>query len=147
MNLKKGWLMILELIARFAAALFAGGALYVNLVEHPARMTLDPAAALAEFAPSYARATVLQASLALIGFGAGALAWVFGAMRAWLVAACLLGVVVPFTLVAIIPTNRALLANTGTPDAPRLLARWNRLHAVRTALSLAALGIFLVLPY
>jgi len=136
---------ISELIATLAAGLFAGAALYVNLVEHPARMTLGPAAALAEFAPSYKRGTNMQASLAVVGSVAGVLAWLLGAPRGWLVGACLLGAVVPFTLIVIFPTNRALLAGPGERDASRLLARWNRLHAVRTALSLAALVVFLLM--
>ena len=135
---------ILELIATLAAALFAGAALYVNLVEHPARMTLDPVCALAEFAPSYARATVMQASLAVVGFTAALVAWILGASRVWLIGGCLLGAVVPFTLVAIFPTNKALLAEGAASDARRLLVRWNRLHAVRTVLSLAALLLFLL---
>jgi hypothetical protein len=136
---------IAELIATLAAALFAGAALYVNLVEHPARMTLGPAAALAEFAPSYQRGTNMQATLAVAGCVAGVVAWVLGAPRGWLVGACLLGAVVPFTLIVIFPTNRALLAKPGDSEASRLLARWNRLHAVRTALSLAALVAFLLM--
>jgi uncharacterized membrane protein YccC len=49
--------------------------------------------------------------------------------------------VVPYTLVAIMPTNRLLLDPALPPDAPearRLLRRWGALHAVRTLLGLAA---------
>ena len=137
-------LAILELIATLAAALFGGAALYVNLVEHPARMTLDPACAVAEFAPSYARATIMQASLAVVGFVAAVTAWLLGASVSWLVGACLLGAVVPFTIIVIFPTNKALLAPGAAADARRLFVRWNRLHAVRTVLSLAALVLFLM---
>jgi len=94
-------------------------------------MTLDTACALAEFAPSYARATIMQASLAIVGFVAGLVAW-------------LLGAVVPFTIIVILPTNKALLANPTGIDAVRLLTRWNRLHAVRTVLSFAALLLLLL---
>ena len=54
--------------------------------------------------------------------------------------------VVPFTLLAIMPTNKALmaLALDKTPvDAEPLLRRWGRLHAIRTLLSLLSLLVFL----
>jgi len=54
-------LALLKLIATLAASIFAGAALYINLVEHPARMTLDTRSAAMEWAPSYARATWMQA--------------------------------------------------------------------------------------
>jgi hypothetical protein len=55
---------VLELIATFTAGLFCGAALYINLVEHPARMSCGTPLAVTEFAPGYNRATVLQVSLA-----------------------------------------------------------------------------------
>src|SRR3712207_8112811 len=51
------------LIATLSSGLFAGAAVYINLVEHPARMQTGIRSALAEFAPSYHRATVTQVSL------------------------------------------------------------------------------------
>jgi hypothetical protein len=140
--------MVLELLAALSAALFAGAAVYINLVEHPARMSLGPAAALAEWAPSYRRATVMQASLAIVGALAGFGAWATGSGTGWLVGGLLLGAVVPVTLLVILPTNKQLLAPSAAQDLQRtglLLARWNRLHAIRSLLSLAALATFLVL--
>src|SRR5262245_45065068 len=100
----------LEYVATLCAALFAGAALYINIAEHPARMALDTSLAAAQWAPSYKRATWLQAPLALLSFVAGVLAWVVGGGVAWLLAALLIGAVVPFTFIAIIPTNHKLLA-------------------------------------
>jgi len=62
------------------------------------------------------------------------------------IAAALLGLVVPFTLIVIFPTNKQLLAPNLDPRSVTtgvLLARWNRLHAVRSALSGAAFALFL----
>ena len=100
--------MTFELIATLCAALFTGAAIYINLVEHPARMSLGTAAALAEWKPSYRRATVMQASLAIAGVLAALGAWAGGAGRAWLVGGLLLGAVVPFTLLVIFATNEQL---------------------------------------
>lgn len=141
--------MTFELIATLCAAIFTGAALYINLVEHPARMSLGIDAALAEWRPSYQRATLMQAPLAIVGLGAALGAWLLGAGMPWLIGGTLLGAVVPFTLIVIFATNTQLLDPTVAGDLNRarsLLDRWNRLHAVRTALGLAALLTFLALP-
>src|SRR5215203_2356513 len=138
--------MTAQLIATLCAAIFAGAALYINLVEHPARMSLGTAAALAEWKPAYQRATLMQAPLAIVGLIAAIIAWAMGSGSMWLVGGLLLGTVVPFTLIVAFPTNRQLLDPATAADLPRahaLLSRWNRLHAVRSVLAVAALLIFL----
>jgi hypothetical protein len=130
-------------IAAGAAALFAGGALYVSLVEHPARLATGPPMAVAQFRTSYPRAAWLQGGLAVGGALAAAGAWLGGGGAGWLAAGALLGLVVPYTLGVILPTNKRLLDRTLSPDAPearQLLRRWTALHAVRTVLGLAALA-------
>jgi hypothetical protein len=134
-----------QLLAVLCATLFAGAALYISVVEHPARLTLDTRAAVRQWAPSYARATWLQAPLALLSFVSGATAWLVGAGAGWLVAALLIGVVVPFTVVVVMPTNHALLAPGRDLDAIEtrmLLRRWGNFHAVRTALSVASTVLY-----
>jgi len=103
-------LEVSQLLATFCTAIFAGAALYINLVEHPARRSLDMSAAVTEWTRSYKRATFMQAPLAVIGFIAGTIVWLLGAGLAWLFAAALIGAVVPFTLIGIMPTNHMLLA-------------------------------------
>ena len=135
----------LQLLATFCAAVFAGAALYINLVEHPARMGLDTLTAAAQWAPSYKRATWMQAPLALLSFIGGAAAWLMGAGAGWLAAALLIGAVVPFTFIGIMPTNNQLLApgrDLGTAETRTLLERWGKLHAVRSALSTLATIIY-----
>ena len=58
---------VAKLLATLSSGLLAGASLYINLVEHPVRMQAGTHVALAEFAPSYHRATVKQASLAGLG--------------------------------------------------------------------------------
>jgi len=132
---------ILPWVAAGAAALFAGGALYVSLVEHPARILTGPPMAVAQFRTSYPRGAWLQGGLAALGTLAAVGAWLAGARIAWLVAGALLGLVVPYTLVVILPTNNRLMDRALAPDSPEaraLLRRWTALHAVRTVLGLAA---------
>jgi Anthrone oxygenase len=99
------------------ATLFAGAALHISVVEHPARLRLETRAAVRQWAPSYARATWLQAPLALLSFVSGAAAWLVGAGAGWLVAALLIGIVVAFTFVVVMPTNHELLAPGRDLDA------------------------------
>lgn len=141
-------LSALQITAAFCAALFAGAALYINVAEHPARMVLDTRHAALQWAPSYQRATWMQAPLALLSLLAGTAASLMGGGAGWLGAAVLIGAVVPFTFVVILPTNHALLApdrDLASDETRALLERWARLHAVRTALSLAATAVYLVL--
>ena len=117
----------LEFIATFAAMLFAGAALYINVAEHPARMSLETRMAALQWAPSYKRATLLQAPLALLSLVAGTGAWLLGGTGWWLVAALLIGAVVPVTFLLIMPTNRKLLApdrDLSSMDTRELLQKW-----------------------
>ncbi len=135
-----------EFIAALGAALFAGAALYINFAEHPARMGLETRIAALQWAPSYKRATWMQAPLALLSFLSGVGAWLMDAGAGWLVAALLIGVVVPFTLIGIMPTNHKLLApgrDLASAETRMLLERWGNLHAVRTTLSVLATVLYI----
>ncbi len=139
---------IAEFVAVLSCSLFAGAAVYINLVEHPARMECGVEMAATEFSPSYRRATIMQASLAALGLLSSIAAWLTGATFWWLVGGAVLGSVVPFTLFVILPTNKLLLSPTldkRSVEAERLLARWGALHAVRSVLSTVALLLFLYL--
>ena len=137
---------MLLILATLAAGLFAGAAIYITAVEHPARLACGSELAVREFAPSYHRATLMQAPLALVGCAAGIVA---GWQRSDLVlalAATLLGAVVPFTLAIMLPTNKRLLnpaLDARSPAALALLVRWGRLHAVRSVLGGASFVLFL----
>jgi Domain of unknown function (DUF1772) len=83
-----------------------------------------------------------------VGLLSSLAAWLAGATVWWLIAGVLLGLVIPFTLIVISPTNKRLLSpalDRGSAEAERLLVRWGRLHAVRSVLSGLALLLFLYL--
>ncbi|HKN71049.1 MAG TPA: DUF1772 domain-containing protein [Terriglobales bacterium] len=139
---------IAEFVAALACSLFTGASVYINLVEHPARMECGVEIAVTEFAPSYRRATVMQATCAALGLLSSVAAWLAGATFWWLVGGVVLGAVIPFTLIVILPTNKQLLTPTldrRSAETERLLAHWGRLHAVRSVLSAVALLLFLYL--
>jgi len=53
---------IAEFVAVLSCSLFTGAAVYVSLVEHPARMQCGVEIAATEFLPSYRRAKAMQAT-------------------------------------------------------------------------------------
>lgn len=59
---------IAELPATVCCSLFAGAAVYITLVEYPARMECGGEVAATEFPPSYRRGAMMQAPLAILGF-------------------------------------------------------------------------------
>lgn len=138
-------LRVVEFIAVVTAAIFSGAALYINLVEHPARMLLETKTAALQWAPSYRRATWMQAPLALVSLGTGLLSWLLGGGLAWAIAALLMGAVVPVTLLLIMHTNKLLLEpgrDLASPQTRALLEKWAKLHGIRTALSLLATAVY-----
>jgi len=140
--------MIFETLATLSAGMFAGAAIYISVVEHPSRMECGTDLAIRQFAPSYRRATVMQVSLAVIGFLSAAAAWYRTASYWWLTGGVILVAVIPFTLIVILRTNKKLLdpaLDKTSAAATALLTRWGKLHAVRSILSLVSFLIFVIL--
>jgi Domain of unknown function (DUF1772) len=139
--------MAIGLLALTVAALFTGAAIYVNVAEQPARLMLDDRALLTEWKPSYQRGAAMQASLALVGFVLGMVAWWQVSHPGFVVGAIAIIAPWPWTLLVIKPVNDALLATTpeqAGPASRALIERWGGLHAVRTALGgLASLAFLL----
>jgi len=133
--------MVFEIVAILCAGLFAGAAIYVGAVEHPARLSCGNALALREFAPSYRRGAIMQATLALVGTLTALLAWWHIRQGSLLAGGLLLGANVPFTLLVIRPTNHRLMEPSLDPDSPEatsLLRRWGSMHSIRTLLGSVA---------
>jgi anthrone oxygenase-like protein len=138
--------MTFGLLAMIASAIFCGAALYVNVAEQPARLSLDDRALLAEWKPSYKRGAAMQAPLALVGFLLGVLAWWQTAHPGFLIGAIAMIAPWPWTLIGIKPTNDALLAtdpDKAGPQTRALIVRWGAIHGVRTALGALATVAFL----
>ena len=138
---------VLELLAVLASTLFAGASLYINFVEHPARLSCGTEIAARQWAPSYKRATVMQVSLAIVATLAGLTRGIGGGGTFWFVGAALIFAVMPFTAIVVLPTNNRLLASgrdLASAETRSLLERWGRLHAVRSALSVTASVLYTI---
>ncbi len=131
--------------ALLTAALFAGAAIYINVAEQPARLSIDDRALLAEWKMSYARGKIMQASLALIGFALGVLEWIVTGNWLWGLGAALLVANWPYTLIAMMPTNKQLEEtpiSAAGPQTRALVQTWGRQHAVRSLLGAASVAVF-----
>jgi hypothetical protein len=138
--------MLIGELALIAAALFAGAAIYVSVAEHPARRGAGDEAALVQWKSSYARAKIMQATLALVGGAFAFGLWWRSLNQLWLIGALLLLASWPYTLLVVMKVNRRLEAiapGEAGPESRALLARWGRLHAVRSALGAAAVVVML----
>jgi hypothetical protein len=135
----------LQMFAVLGGSLFAGAAVYVSLVEHPARMGCDTRTAATVWAPSYRRATLMQAPLAVAACLAGVGIWWLGGSVVWLIGALLIGAVVPFSQLVVMRTNRQLLApgrDLSSRETRVLLQIWGKLHGVRSVLGVAAAIVY-----
>ena len=142
--------MLAGLIALTFAAAFCSAAVYINLAEHPARMLLDDTNALAQWGPSYDRAFNYQGGLAVLSGAAGLVQAWFSGNWFWVVGAVLMLSNWPFTLAVILPLNHKLKAIAGDAAGPasrEMLARWNKLHGVRSAISALAVLAYLWVAY
>lgn len=146
-RLWRGKIIMVGLLALVTAAVFFGAAIYINIAEHPARLSLDDEAALAQWAPAYKRGFVMQASLVIASGVFGFAAWWPAGGALWLIGAIIIIANWPYTLLVIMPVNRRLEATRpgqASGETRNLLGQWGRLHAGRSLLGAIATAIYLV---
>ncbi len=133
-------------LALTVAALFTGAAFYINFAEQPARLKLEDQALLTQWKTAYARGFAMQATLAVLGFLLGAIAWWQTGRPAFLAGAFLMLANWPWTLIAMMPTNKTLMAtdpDKAGAETRALIVKWNGLHLVRSLLGALAVVCFL----
>ena len=138
--------MLVGQLAFMLAAVFTGAAIYINIVEQPARLQLDDRALLAEWKPAYKRGYMMQASLVVIGGVLGLGAFLGTLDWHWLLGALILLANWSYTILVIMPTNRRLMETSleaPTIETRQMVRKWGFLHSGRSALGLAATLIFL----
>jgi hypothetical protein len=138
--------MLTGQLALLTAAMFTGAALYINVVEQPARLGLDHRSLLLEWKPAYKRGTAMQAPLAIVVFLLGISTWWQTGHVGWALGALLMIANWPFTFLVIMPTNERLMLlepSMAGPESRRMIEKWGMLHAGRTILGSAAVITFL----
>src|SRR5262249_61430273 len=88
------------------AVVFAAWALYVSLVEHPARLSIDPVAAVAQFRASYRLAALYRASFAALRLTAGGIASAKSGDTGWALGGVVGGTALPVPPLVIRPAHR-----------------------------------------
>jgi hypothetical protein len=102
---------------------------------------------LAEWKPSYKRGFAMQAPLALAGFILGVVAWWQTREILFVAGGIAMLANWPWTILVINPANGILMATEPEQAGAQtraLIAKWGRLHAVRTALGFVAVVAFLI---
>jgi hypothetical protein len=138
--------LFFEAIMALTASLFTGGALYVSIVEHPARMQLDSDLSLIQFQKSYKRAAPWQGGLAVATVLLGVAAYAVNPKWTYLFGGSTVGLVIPWTLLIISPMNKRLLSSgtsLGESTIVGSLKTWGKLHLVRSFLGAVGLAIIL----
>lgn len=135
----------IAIVALTCAALFTGAAGYITLVEHPARLALADGPLLAQWKPSYDRALPIQSGLAIAGGISGMSAWYLSGNPLCIFGSLVLLANWPYTLLAIMPTNKRLKMirpEEAGATTRALLVAWGKLHTVRSMLGIASTVIF-----
>lgn len=133
-------------LALVIAAVFTGAALYINVVEQPARLRLEAPSLLVQWKPAYKRGTLMQAPLAIVGFLLGLAAWGQSGHVGWAIGAVLMIANWPITFFVIMPINSRLMLMepaAAAVEARQMIEKWGALHAIRTTLGFAASLAFL----
>jgi anthrone oxygenase-like protein len=131
------------LLALIAAAMFFGAALYINLVEQPARLTLGDRAMMSEWIPSNRRGFLM---LAICAIAAALLAYVDFSRTAdtrWLIGAVVMLFSLPYAFYVMLPTTILLGGTPAAGDETRGLMRdWGLLEWAQAAIGLCGCAIF-----
>jgi len=137
--------MLSGLLALVSASAFTGAALYLNLVGQPARLALDDAAMMREWAPSDRRGFALLGGLAVLAALAGLVAFGQGSDIRWLIGALIALASWPYTFFVVVPlNNRLLAASPAQPeaDAREIVTFWGRLEWGLVAIGAASAAVF-----
>lgn len=133
------------LFAFAAAAGFTGAALYIGLVEQPARSALGTRAMIREWMISNRRGTVMLSALALASAVlAGIEFGLVGDVR-WIIGALVMAASWPYAFFVITPVNVWLYAvpPADSPSRAReLMLDWGLLERGQVLIGLAAAGLF-----
>lgn len=142
-------LYISRLVAKVSTALFAGSAIYKNVVEYPAEMECGTKTAIALFEPCYRKSSMLTLVLASTGFLGAMSSYAIEPNTKWLAAGLLVFSAIPFNYLIMSSTTSSLLkpgVDKDSEKAELLLEKWNRMSIFKTLLGLSSMLIMEMYP-
>lgn len=137
--------MRLGLLAFAAACGFCGAALYISLVEQPARLQLGGRAMIWEWINSNRRGVVMLSVLAIAAALLGYVEFNRTEDARWLIGAVVMLVSLPYTFFVMVPANIWLAKAPQAMQRPALrslMSDWGLLEWVQMAIGLSACVVF-----
>ena len=134
-----------DLFAFATACAFFGAALYVNIVEQPARLALDARSVIREWTSSNRRGFVMLAILAVISSLSGYAQYVRTGDVRWLIGGTIILASLPYAYFVMTPVNILLYGvrrNAPASAIRELMRDWGLLEWGQTAIGLAAACMF-----
>eukprot|EP00794_Sanderia_malayensis_P000163 gene163-775_t len=141
----------LKVVAVCSQGLTAGAALYITIVEVPARMSHDMTTAIRNWKPFFNRAKKTQGLVSIFGILAGPAIYMLdrGTPReclAWPITSSIVFTVIPYTLLGMMPLNNELLETDkciekGDGWIKENLNKWACCHFLRTVINVGAFGV------
>jgi hypothetical protein len=133
------------LLAFAVASAFLGAALYINIVEQPARLGLAPPAMVQEWTPSNRRGFIMLAALAISSAILAYLDYWNSSDLRWVIGGVVILVTLPYTYFVMVPANIWLYAmptNAPASTVRGLMRDWGLLEWGHAAIGVAACIIF-----
>jgi hypothetical protein len=133
------------LFAFAAAAAFFGAALYINIVEQPARLTLDVRSMLREWTASDRRSFMMLSALSIISAILAHAEYARTGDMLWSIGGVVILMSLPYAYFVMVPVNIWLYATV--PDAAgapirKLMRAWGLLEWGQTAIGLSACCVY-----
>ena len=140
--------LVAKISATFATSTFFGAAIYANIVEKNARLSLPSTSAMVDhFQMTFPRAMGMQKKLAAISSVGSAVGWYLDTSadkNLLLYSSLLMMFNLPWTKIMIMPINHQLMdgeypKKKGDGWVVDMLKKWDRVHFVRSMASFTAL--------
>lgn len=131
-------LSLLQIISVVLAGIITGSAWAYTLEIHPALLKAPPRSSVDVFLPMFKHANRAQP---LLGGALGIITLAVSILSGnwyWLMAGLAMQLIGPYTIFAMMPLNRRLMAPDADPNSQSLLAdlkHWGKLHFVRTLIN------------